>query len=128
MGAGYPYQVQASDPNNDPLFYSLTAAPASMTMSATGLISWTPADTQTGNFPVMVQVADGRGGFANQPFTIAVAPPSGLNSAPRITSTPQTSVALGQAYQYAVSATDPDGDTVLFALLQAPTGSTMEQF
>ena len=82
MGAAYTYQVQASDPNNDPISFSLDTAPASMTMSATGLISWTPADTQTGNFPVMVQVADGRGGFANQPFTIAVAPPSGLNSAP----------------------------------------------
>ena len=99
-----------------------------MTMSATGLISWTPTDTQTGNSPVMVQVSDGRGGFANQPFTIVVAPPSGLNGAPQITSTPQTSVVLGQAYQYAVNATDPEGDTVLFALLQAPAGAAIEQF
>lgn len=75
-GVLYTYQVQASDANNDPLSFSLAAAPTGMTISTAGLISWTPVTTQSGNFTVTVQVSDGRGGSSEQTFTIAVPAPS----------------------------------------------------
>ncbi|MBI3301953.1 MAG: putative Ig domain-containing protein, partial [Deltaproteobacteria bacterium] len=127
-GVTYTYQVQAVDPNNDPLTFSLTSAPTGMTINNSGLINWTPADAQTGNFPVTVQVSDGRGGTAQQSFTINVTAPAGVNRPPQITSTPVTSVTLGQTYQYDVTATDPDGDTVLFSLLQSPAGAAIDLF
>ena len=128
VGAACSYQVQATDPNNDSLTYLLTTAPSGMTMSATGLINWTPDNTQTGPSTVTVRVSDSRGGTAEQLFTINVATPPGANSPPRITSTPVLSVVVGQAYQYGVTAVDPDGDTVLFALLQFPSGAAIDPF
>jgi RHS repeat-associated protein len=42
--------------------------------SATGLIEWTPSDTQAGSHGVTVSVSDGRGGEDTQSFVINVAP------------------------------------------------------
>ncbi|MGH9902004.1 MAG: putative Ig domain-containing protein, partial [Pyrinomonadaceae bacterium] len=67
LATAYAYQVQAGDPNNDALSFSLLAAPAGMTIdNPTGLINWTPAAAQAGTLPVTVQVSDGRGGTAEQ--------------------------------------------------------------
>ncbi len=42
-GTPYSYDVQATDPDNEPLIYSLTQAPTGMTIdSSTGVISWSP--------------------------------------------------------------------------------------
>jgi len=47
------------------------------------------------------------------------------NHPPQITSTPVTSATVGEAYTYDVAATDPDGDTLTYSLLAAPTGMTI---
>lgn len=125
IGLAYTYQVQASDPNNDPLTFVLATAPAGMTMNATGLITWMPTATQTGDFLVSVQISDGHGGTAQQDFTISVGAPAGVNRPPQIASTPGASVTLGQEYQYDVAATDLDGDVVIFALLQSPANAAI---
>jgi hypothetical protein len=43
-----------------------------MTLNQQGLITWTPEANQLGNHTVKVQVIDGRGGFAEQEWAIAV--------------------------------------------------------
>jgi hypothetical protein len=59
IGQPYTYDVNAVDPEGDALTYSLTQAPAGMTIdAATGVISWTPAGNQAGANPVTVQVTD----------------------------------------------------------------------
>jgi hypothetical protein len=69
IGELYEYDVDATDEDNDTLTYSLTAAPAGMTIdAATGLISWTPTNATTEG--VTVKVEDGRGGIDTQSFTI----------------------------------------------------------
>jgi RHS repeat-associated protein len=86
----YTYQVTATDEDNDELSYRLREAPAGMAIAAaTGLITWTPATAQQGNHTIVVQVDDGRGGTAEQRYTLSVipAPP---NRPPVITSTPVT--------------------------------------
>jgi RHS repeat-associated protein len=71
VGAAYSYQVTATDPNaEDVLIYALSTAPTGMTISATGLIQWTPS--VAGDFPVTVTVSDGNGGTATHPFTLTV--------------------------------------------------------
>ena len=114
----YFYNVEASDPNNDELLYSLSTSPAGMTIdSATGEINWLPA--LEGQENVVVSVSDQRGGTVEQSFTIVVAP---ANLPPSITSTPGTQTAVDSNYIYNVVATDPDGDTLRYRLLDAPTG------
>jgi len=126
VGQPYTYDVDATDPDGDPLTYALTTAPAGMTINpTTGAIQWTPATAQTGNQAVAVRVEDGQGGFAVQNFTIAVSDGS-TNAAPEITSTPPTGATVDQLYLYAVQATDPDGDPLTFALTTAPTGMVID--
>jgi Calx-beta domain-containing protein/putative Ig domain-containing protein/squalene-hopene cyclase-like protein/putative metal-binding protein/VCBS repeat protein/thrombospondin type 3 repeat protein/uncharacterized protein DUF4214/prenyltransferase/squalene oxidase-like repeat protein len=126
-GAAYGYQVQATDPNNDPLTYSLVTAPTGMTISASGLINWSPTEAQAGFASVSLQVSDNRNGTALQSFTISITGSSG-NHPPQITSTPPTAIAQGQALQYDLTATDADGDEIIFTLRQAPAGASLDQF
>lgn len=73
VGVAYTYAVQATDPGNLPLTYSLTAAPAGMAIDpATGLVSWTPASGQTGNKTVTIQVQNTVGSTATQTFVLSV--------------------------------------------------------
>jgi len=70
---GLPYftDANATDPDNDPLTFLPIDLPAGMTFdNATGELGWTP--TAPGNFTVRINVSDGRGGFAQQEFTITV--------------------------------------------------------
>jgi hypothetical protein len=124
VGAPYSYDVNATDPNaGDVLTYSLTFAPAGMTINASnGLIAWTPTAGQAGNQPVSVRVADAGGRDATQTFTVNVAP---LNGSPVITSTPGTTATAGVAYSYDVNATDPTGEAVSYSLTQAPAGMSI---
>ncbi|MGH9938902.1 MAG: putative Ig domain-containing protein, partial [Blastocatellia bacterium] len=127
-GVAYSYQAQVSDPNNDPLVFSLSSAPSGMTINTAGLITWTPEAGQVGDAAVTLQVSDGRGGVASQSYTINVASPPGVNRPPQITSTPSGAVTLGQTYQYDVAATDPDGDVIVFSLLAPPAGAAIDAF
>ncbi len=75
-GTPYLYQVAADDPDGDPLAYGLSLFPDGMTISAGGLIEWTP-DTAD-RFDVTVEVTDGRGGHASQSFSIDVGAAPGV--------------------------------------------------
>src|SRR4030042_3297693 len=69
----YSYDADATDPDTaDILTYSLTQAPTGMTIdSNTGLIQWTPDDSQTAqNHNITVKVEDDKGGFTNQNYSI----------------------------------------------------------
>ncbi|GAA6623079.1 putative Ig domain-containing protein [Scytonema sp. NUACC26] len=71
--AQYTYDVDAIDPDNDVLKYSLLTAPQGMTIDQnTGLISWNTSTQTAGNYNINVQVEDGKGGFDTQGFTLAL--------------------------------------------------------
>ena len=124
VGAVYTYTVQAFDPDNDPVTFALLAAPPGMAIIAgTGVISWTPTVDQAAVFTVTVQAADNRGGTGQQTYALAVDPG---NRPPSFTSTPLTTAMVGQTYIYSATATDPDGDLVLFALQQAPANTVFD--
>lgn len=59
----FSYAAQVTDPDdaNDgsSLLWTLSGAPAGMTISNTGVIQWTPPEFSAGSYAVIVQVADG---------------------------------------------------------------------
>jgi len=119
----YTYAVSASDPNGDVLTYSLDIAPVGMAINAaTGVIVWTPSNTQIGIANVSVRVDDGNGRFVTQNFTITVTEKPAENQAPTITTIPITNAEVNALYSYGVNATDADGDTLGFSLTTAPSG------
>ena len=84
----YQYQVEAIDPDLDPINYALVDGPIGMQVDAdTGLISWSPTAEQVGTHTVIITADDGRGGTATQEYQLRVfADPT--NTAPVIVSDP----------------------------------------
>jgi len=84
VGTQYQYDVNATDPDGDTLTYSLVTAPTGMTInSSTGLITWTPTSSQTGNNTVKVSVSDGKSnGTVFQEWIINVTQPTITVTAP----------------------------------------------
>ena len=127
LGNTYGYLVQASDSNGDPLTFSLISAPDGMTIDALqGVVFWTPTADQFGEHAVQIQVSDGRGGIAEQSFTLAVTA-SDSNTAPVITSQPRDAAVVDQMYAHDLTANDPDGDPVAWFLVEAPLGMSINE-
>ena len=126
FGGTFRYLVEAVDPNNDPLTFTLVDAPSGMAIDReTRIVEWTPNERQLGNNNVEIQVEDGRGGLGIQQFTVNVIALV-INSPPNIHyDSNQHCVTAGEIYEYAVAADDPDGDSVVFALGNAPAGMTI---
>ncbi len=96
VGVTYLYDVNATDPDNDVLTYSLTTKPNGMVINpVNGLISWVPTSVQTGyNWVVIVSVSDGTlNDF--QGFNILVTGLPAINQPPVINSTPSLTATVG---------------------------------
>ena len=110
----YTYDVEATDPENETLTFSLTQTPAGMTINdTTGLIQWTPTSGQVGDHPVTVRVQDTGGLFGTQSFTVSVAK---VVNPPSITAIANQLMDEGSILNVAVSATDPDGDPLTLSV------------
>ncbi len=73
-GAEYVYQVQAVDPETDAIQYRLVKAPAGMTVdSETGMLRWPLRGAPAGVHQIEIEVDDGRGGKASQPYELNIA-------------------------------------------------------
>jgi RHS repeat-associated protein len=124
VGSPYTYNVTALDQAGQALTWSLLTAPATMSINtSTGQITWTPAVGDIGPQRVSIQVKDVSGLIAQQAYDLTVGP---VNSPPTITSSPVTSVNVGDTYRYAVKAADPDGDALSFSLVAAAPRMTID--
>lgn len=123
----YKYAVIASDPENDPITFSLLEGPPGMTIDATsGVISWAVPGNEAGTYLVHVRATDVAGNYGAQKYNVTVASDNTVNQPPTITSTPVTTVASGSTYAYDVDATDPDNDPLLYALVINPSGMQVD--
>jgi len=74
-GKIYSYQVKATDPDGDPLTYSLKSAPSGMTIDpSTGQLKWDVPPEFKGKTPITVSVTDGHGGESLQSLTLEIIP------------------------------------------------------
>jgi hypothetical protein len=103
VNTAYSYQATATDPDGDPLTFSVLNGPQQLSIDPhTGLVTWTPTADQAGPNNVTLQVDDGRGGTATQVYTIALQQEAG-NLPPVIITTPPTSIAVPRGVTFADS-------------------------
>ncbi len=116
----YSYDVNATDVESDTLLFTLESAPSGMTIdSSTGIISWTPNNTQVGSNNVSVQVSDGNSGIGEQNFTIVVA-----NNAPIISNPGTQSATEDSQFSIDINSTD-ENEGLVFSLISPPSGMSI---
>ncbi len=123
-GTAYSFTPSASDPDRNPLTYSIANRPVWASFStSSGRLNGTPAASNVGNYAnIVISVSDGRASTSLPAFAINVqAPP---NRAPTISGTPPTSVTAGTAYTFTPSAADADNDTLGFTITNMPSWAT----
>ena len=123
----YSYDVGAVDPDvGDEVNYSLMTSPEGMNIDeSTGLIQWTPDNSQVGDHAILVRVQDISGLHHDQDFTVSVA---NVNDAPGIVSVAETIATEDQTYSYNVEAIDPDvGDELTYSLITSPEGMSIDE-
>lgn len=121
-------QIDASDPDGDPLAYLLTQRPTGMTIEAdTGRIRWTPTLQQLGPHPVNVRVRDAVGATAETTFEILV----DLNRAPMAVDDAGFRVERGDTLVVAAPGvlgndSDPNDDLLSAQLVAGPVRGTLQ--
>ncbi|MCS7468222.1 putative Ig domain-containing protein [Stieleria sp. ICT_E10.1] len=126
VGRPHRDEVMATDPDGDAIIYSLLIAPDGMTIDAqTGRIDWQTSAADLGNHAFTVQADDGRGGVAKTSYTLATIDPP-PNRPPVFESTPSVIARVNQHYEYPPAVRDPDGDALIFTLLEGPVGLSVD--
>ncbi len=124
VGAEYTYAASVLDLDGDSSQFALQQAPNGMTLnSSTGKLSWSPTASDIGHHAVRLVADDGRGGTAEQQFTLLV--PEGIpNNPPLILTQPPASFAtVDEPFTYTIASIDPDGDPVRLSLDAVSVGS-----
>lgn len=115
--------INATDVDGDPITYSAQGLPTGATFnSTTKEFSWKPTYSQAGNYSVTFTAHDG-----NSPSTISVSiTVVDVNSVPVISPISDKSVNEGTTLTIDVSATDAEGDVLLYSATNLPTGATFD--
>ncbi|MBQ0755250.1 MAG: hypothetical protein KBT86_13485, partial [Gammaproteobacteria bacterium] len=127
LGETWLYQVVANDADGDALSYDVLEGPLGVAIDDDGLVSWTPSsDFSNAQVALSIQVSDGRGGRASQSVLLGIVTPDTMNQVPDVTSTPPTPATVNVVWQYAMQVVDADGDSLSWALTEAPSGMSID--
>jgi hypothetical protein len=120
VGQLYRYQAAATDPNGDPVQYTLVSGPAGMVVDpVSGLVVWMPDTDEVGSQPVVLRASDSTGS-TQQTFNVSVSPAgAGLV----LTSTPPILATEGVSFAYTPTAS---GLVQAFSLAAGPAGMTID--
>lgn len=124
VGSAYSFLPVATDPEGDRLRFSISNRPSWATFSTTtGRLSGTPGTANIATFSnIVISVNDGTVTTSLPAFAIQVRGPD--NRAPVISGTPATSVVATQTYTFVPTASDPDGDTLVYRINNLPRWAT----
>src|SRR4029077_16895907 len=116
--------VQATDPNGDGLTYSVTnlqQAGGAAIDPASGILTWTPAFYQVGNYAgIMVSASDGNLSSSST-FAIHV---TSVNQPPKLVPMAPQFGAENSPMQFTVVSDDPDNDALTYSVISGlPAGA-----
>ena len=118
--------ASGSDPQGQPLRYSV-AGPAGMAInSTTGELGWRPGAGQVGSAAATVSVTNAGGLSASTGFTVTVLEEA-ANTPPALAPVPDQALLVGQALTVQLVADDPDvGDVLTYGVVSGPAGLTVD--
>lgn len=117
----YLFQPSANDVDGDKLSFAIANRPSWASFSSsTGRLSGTPRTANINTYSnIVISVSDGNSAPVALPaFSIQVRGPD--NRQPTISGSPATTVQAGQTYSFQPSASDPDNDTLTYAIANKP--------
>jgi len=113
--------VSANDINGDDLTYSAAGLPFGAVFDAEQQrFNWTPDSTQYGSFTVSISVTDG---LLSDSETVEITV-TNTNRLPVISGSPSDSVMVTTNYSFTPVASDPDGDNIVFSIVNKPNWAT----
>ncbi|MBT1062760.1 tandem-95 repeat protein [Bowmanella sp. Y26] len=120
QGTAYSFTPTASDADGNTLNFSISTVPAWASFNSnTGALTGTPSAEHVGTTNgIVISVSDGNLTAALPAFSITV---TATNTAPTISGAPATSIKQDEAYNFAPTASDPDGDTLTFSISNKPS-------
>jgi hypothetical protein len=122
VGETLAFSLNASDPNGDNLTYTATELPSGATFSAASrTFSW--QSKAAGKYAVAFQVSDGSL-TASQSVNIMVTMP--IDEPPVLSPMTNQSVRAGTLLMFSLSATDANGDALLFSASNLPRGAIFD--
>lgn len=121
--AALAFTVSATDADNQLLTFSLDAASSGkgMTLTSSGEFHWSPTSEQVGEHNVTITVSDGEL-TDSETFAITV---SSLNHAPVLAAVGNREANEDESFSFAVSATDVDGQPLVYSLDEISSGKGM---
>ena len=120
-GSTVAFTAAATDPDRDPLSFSLDPIPAGATFSSTtGAFSWTPTFSQSGLHELALSVSDGA---LSDDRTVRIEVID-VNRPPTIDAIADVTTTEGSTVTVTVSADDIDGDPLTLSMLSGPAGAT----
>jgi hypothetical protein len=118
----YAFQPSASDADGDRLSFAISNRPSWASFSSsTGRVSGTPRTANIGSYAnIVISVSDGKTPtpISLPAFSIQVRGPD--NRAPTISGAPAATVQATQAYSFQPAASDPDGDSLTYSIVNKP--------
>ena len=126
VGTQYSFTPFASDADGDALTFTITNAPSWASFNTTtGRLQGTPGAGNAGTFGnIRIGVTDGTATAQLAAFSIVVS--DAANRPPTISGVPPTAVTAGTAYSFTPTASDPDGDSLTFSIVNTPAWATFD--
>ncbi|MDJ0909454.1 MAG: putative Ig domain-containing protein [Woeseiaceae bacterium] len=123
INEAFSFTPTASDPDGDALTFSISNQPTWAEFDqTTGRLWGTPTLGDIGiEQDVRISVSDGRASASLSAFDLTVSQqPGPSNSPPTISGNPPSAVTVNEAYSFTPTASDPDGDTLTFSIVNQP--------
>jgi subtilase family serine protease len=120
-GHAFSTTLSATNPNTGTLSYSVTGAPAGLTVSSSGALSWAAPVAGTHAFSAKVTDSYGYSATQTETLTVAAATVVATNHAPTLAAATLSEKA-GATFAVRLAGVDADKDVLTYTMTGAPSG------
>ena len=127
IGGSWAFSPSSVDPDGDALNFEIQNKPVWTSFNGqTGRLTGTPLPGHEGSYSgIRITVSDGKMSSSLPDFAVTVQSVS-TNNAPLINGIAPSTATVGQQYVFQPSASDPDGDDIIFSIANRPAWASFD--